>query len=148
MKTILVIAYHFPPGGGPGVQRVLKHITYLRETGWHPMVLTVENGDFPARDESLLAKIPLDVTVVRVPILEPYDLYRKFMGRKGAAIDVNVNKAGTQRKGVKERLAEWVRATVFIPDARIAWLRKAAKVGVELVHKHNIQAIYSRIRAP
>ena len=143
MKTILVIAYHFPPGGGPGVQRVLKHITYLRETGWHPMVLTVENGDFPARDESLLAKIPLDVTVVRVPILEPYDLYRKFMGRKGAAIDVNVNKAGTQRKGVKERLAEWVRATVFIPDARIAWLRKAAKVGVELVHKHNIQAIYS-----
>ena len=33
-KTVVVIAYHFPPGGGPGVQRVLKHVTYLREFGW------------------------------------------------------------------------------------------------------------------
>ena len=51
-RTVLVIAYHFPPGGGPGVQRVLKHVTYLREMGWRPVVLTVENGDFPARDDA------------------------------------------------------------------------------------------------
>jgi hypothetical protein len=122
MKTVLVVAYHFPPGGGPGVQRVLKHVTYLRDAGWRPIVMTVENGDFPARDESLLAKIPSDVTVVRVPILEPYSLYRSFMGAKGAAIDVNVNKSSDQRSGWKERLAEFIRATLFIPDARVGWL--------------------------
>jgi hypothetical protein len=143
MKTVLVVAYHFPPGGGPGVQRVLKHVTYLRDAGWRPIVMTVENGDFPARDESLLAKIPSDVTVVRVPILEPYSLYRSFMGAKGAAIDVNVNKSSDQRSGWKERLAEFIRATLFIPDARVGWLLTAVKKGVELCRDHNIDAIYS-----
>ncbi|MCX6140905.1 MAG: hypothetical protein NTX15_08785 [Candidatus Kapabacteria bacterium] len=143
MKSVLVIAYHFPPGGGPGVQRVLKHVTYLREAGWNPIVLTVENGDFPARDESLLAKIPSDVSVIRVPILEPYQLYRRFMGSKGTAIDVNVNKSASERKGWKEKLAEWIRATFFIPDARVAWLLTAVKKGLELVKDHDIQAIYS-----
>ncbi|MBU3699557.1 MAG: glycosyltransferase family 4 protein [Candidatus Kapabacteria bacterium] len=143
MKKVLVIAYHFPPGGGPGVQRVLKHVTYLREAGWQPIVLTVENGDFPARDESLLSKVPSDVTVVRVPILEPYSLYRRFMGGKGAAIDVNVNKSGAQRSGWKERLAEFVRATFFIPDARVAWMLTAVTKAVDLVREHEISAIYS-----
>lgn len=143
MKTVLVIAYHFPPGGGPGVQRVLKHVTYLREAGWHPVVLTVENGDFPARDESLLEKIPSDVTVVRVPILEPYDLYRRFMGNKGAAIDVNVNKSSSDQRGWKERITNWIRATLFIPDARVGWLLTAVKKGLEMVKEHHIDAIYS-----
>lgn len=143
MKSVLVIAYHFPPGGGPGVQRVLKHVTYLRECGWRPIVMTVENGDFPARDESLLAKIPSDVHVVRVPILEPYDIYRSFMGRGTTAIDVNVNKSGDQRRGWKERVAEWIRATFFIPDARVGWMLTAVKAARRLVAEHNITAIYS-----
>ena len=142
-KKVLVIAYHFPPGGGPGVQRVLKHVTYLRDMGWQPVVLTVENGDFPARDESLVAKIPHDVRVVRVPIVEPYTLYRRFMGRKGAAVDVNVNKSRDQRSGWKENLAEWIRATFFIPDARIGWLRPATRRAIELIREEGISAIYS-----
>ena len=142
-KKVLVIAYHFPPGGGPGVQRVLKHVTYLREFGWTPIVLTVKDGDFPARDESLLDKIPSDVRVERVPIIEPYDIYRKFMGRKGAAVDVNVNKSSDQRSGWKERLSEFIRATFFIPDARIGWLRAATARAVELINEEGIQAIYS-----
>ena len=103
--------------------------------------MTVENGDFPARDESLLAKIPSDVHVVRVPILEPYDIYRSFMGRGTAAIDVNVNKSGDQRRGWKERLAEWIRATFFIPDARVGWMLTAVKAAKHLVDEHNITAI-------
>jgi len=143
MKTVLVIAYHFPPGGGPGVQRVLKHVTYLREAGWQPIVLTVENGDFPARDESLLSKIPSDVQVVRVPILEPYHLYRRFMGNKSSAIDVNVNKASSEQRGWKERITNWIRATLFIPDARVGWLLTAVKKGLEMANEHNVDAIYS-----
>jgi hypothetical protein len=142
-RTVLVIAYHFPPGGGPGVQRVLKHVTYLREMGWRPVVLTVENGDFPARDESLMAKIPDDVPVHRVPILEPYGIYRNLMGAKGAAIDVNVNKTSAQRRGWKAALAEFVRATFFIPDARVGWLLTAVRVGVALCNRYNVDAIYT-----
>ncbi|MCU0330511.1 MAG: glycosyltransferase [Candidatus Kapabacteria bacterium] len=143
MKTVLVVAYHFPPGGGPGVQRVLKHVTYLKAAGWRPIVLTVLDGDFPARDESLVARIPVDVPVIRVPILEPYNLYRMVLGRKGAAIDVNVNKTGSQRRGWKESLAEFIRATFFIPDARIGWLLTAIAAGMKAIKDYNVDAIYS-----
>lgn len=143
MKNVLVVAYHFPPGGGPGVQRVLKHITYLPQAGWNPIVLTVENGDFPARDESLLEKIPSSVPVIRVPIIEPYDIYRKFMGVKGAAIDVNVNKSEGQRRGIKANIAEFIRATFFIPDARILWLRSAVRTALNIISDYDIQAVYT-----
>ena len=102
MKSVLVIAYYFPPSGGPGVQRVLKHIQFLKEFGWNPIVLTVSNGDFPARDESLLEKIPSDIIVERTHIYEPYDLYRLLMGhKKGIAIDVNVIKKDNQKRTFK-----------------------------------------------
>src|ERR1041384_891591 len=73
MKKVLIVAYYFPPSGGPGVQRVLKYVQYLREFGWEPVVLTVRDGNFPARDESLLDEVPKDVTVIRTDIFEPYD---------------------------------------------------------------------------
>ena len=143
-KNVLVIAYYFPPSGGPGVQRVLKHVQYLKQFGWNPIVLTVSNGQFPARDESLLEQIPEDVLVVRTKIFEPYDLYRLLTGKKkGTSIDVNVIKKDDQKSTWKEQLAEWIRATFFIPDARIAWRFTAISKGLELIKQYDIQAIYS-----
>lgn len=143
-KNVLVIAYYFPPSGGPGVQRVLKHVQYLKQFGWNPIVLTVSNGQFPARDESLLEHIPKDVLVVRTKIFEPYDLYRLLTGKKkGTSIDVNVIKKDDQKISWKEKLAEWIRATFFIPDARIGWRFSAISKGLELIKEHNIEAIYS-----
>lgn len=144
MKTVLIVAYYFPPSGGPGVQRVLKHTQYLPEFGWKPVVLTVENGEFPARDESLLKKIPADIPVYRSHIYEPYDIYRAVTGKsKGMPIDVNNLKRDNQHRSFKESLAEFIRATLFIPDARIGWLPTAIKAGVELIRKYGVSAIYS-----
>ena len=96
MKKVLIISYYFPPSGGPGVQRILKFVKYLPEFGWEPLVLTVEDGDFPARDESLLSEVPADIKVYRTKIFEPYNLYRSLTGKKkNTAIDVeNINKEG------------------------------------------------------
>jgi hypothetical protein len=144
MKNLLIIAYYFPPSGGPGVQRVLKHVKYLPEFGWNPIVLTVSNGQFPARDESLLKQIPDSVKVYRSKIFEPYDLYRKLTGKKpGAAIDVNTIKKDDQKIGMKEKIAEFIRATFFIPDARVLWLNEA-KISVDqIMRENNIDAVYS-----
>jgi hypothetical protein len=144
LKKLLIIAYYFPPSGGPGVQRVLKHIKYLPEFGWQPVVLTVSNGQFPARDESLLAQIPDSTIVYRTAIYEPYQFYRILTGKKpGTAIDVNVIKKESQKIGFKEKIAEFIRGTFFIPDARIGWLLSAGK-GLEKIFKeHDIDAIYS-----
>jgi glycosyltransferase involved in cell wall biosynthesis len=144
MKKVLIVAYYFPPSGGPGVQRVLKYVQYLRDFGWEPVVLTVRDGNFPARDESLLDEIPADVKVIRTEIFEPYDLYRKLTGKeKGTAIDVNtIRKEGTKIPA-SERVAEFIRATFFIPDARIGWYSHAVKAGLEAIEREGIDAIYS-----
>ncbi len=126
------------------MQRVLKHCQYLREFGWQPVVLTVSNGDFPARDESLLQQIPEDVHVERVHIPEPYDLYRKFTGaKKDAPVDVNVISKDGSSSDLKRSVAEWIRATFFIPDARMGWLWTGIPAAKRLVKEFNCQAVYS-----
>jgi glycosyltransferase involved in cell wall biosynthesis len=71
---ILVLAYHFPPIGGGGVQRNAKFVRYLPSFGYAPTVVTGQ-GQSPGRwtpgDETLLAEIPAEVEVLRVPGPEP-----------------------------------------------------------------------------
>ena len=126
------------------MQRALKHVRYLRDYGWNPIVLTVENGQFPARDESLLEQIPADTIIKRTHIYEPYDIYRALTGKKpGSAVDVETIKKEGQKVKFTEKLAEFIRATFFIPDARIGWQITARKAAMQLIKEHNIQAIYS-----
>jgi hypothetical protein len=144
MKKLLIIAYYFPPSGGPGVQRVLKHIKYLPEFGWEPTVFTVSNGHFPARDESLLKQIPEGIRVIRSKIIEPYGAYKKLTGKKAdTAVDVNVIKTESQKIGFKDTVAELIRATFFIPDARTLWQWTSRKELKRVLRENEFDAIYS-----
>lgn len=140
---MLIISYYFPPSGGPGVQRVLKFVKYLPEFGWQPIVLTVKDGDFPARDESLLEEVPSSVNVHRTDIFEPYDLYRKLTGRKkGQAVDVDNIEQGSKKK-LSDKLAEFIRATFFIPDARRGWKKYAVAEGKKIIDAEKPDIIFS-----
>jgi glycosyltransferase involved in cell wall biosynthesis len=74
VKHVLLLAYHFPPLGGAGVQRNTKVVHHLTELGYK---LTVVTG--PGRpehhwsplDESMTAEIPPAVAVHRLPAPEP-----------------------------------------------------------------------------
>ncbi|MEX2116105.1 MAG: glycosyltransferase [Bacteroidota bacterium] len=144
MKKVLIVSYYFPPSGGPGVQRVLKFVKYLPVFGWQPVVLTVENGDFPARDESLLKEIPPTVTVYRTKIFEPYSLYRKLTGKaEGSPVDVENIPGSPRKRSLTESFAAFIRSTFFIPDARIGWYPYATTEGLEIIRNEGIQAIYS-----
>ncbi|MDM7926683.1 MAG: glycosyltransferase, partial [bacterium] len=136
--------YYFPPSGGAGVQRALKFVKYLRDFGWEPVVLTVrEDADFPARDESLLSEVPAGVEVVRTGIFEPYGLYRKWTGKAGnAAIDIETNTGGKQ-SGIRERVADLVRSTFFIPDARCFWKPSALAAAEGILKRRKVDAIVS-----
>jgi hypothetical protein len=144
VKKVLIVTYYFPPSGGPGVQRVLKFVKYLPEFGWQPVVLTVQDGDYPARDESLLAEIPQHAIVYRTKIFEPYRLYRKLTGKAvNMPVDVENIPQGGKKKSLTESLAEFVRSTFFIPDARIGWYPYAVPQGLKIIKEQNIEAIYS-----
>jgi hypothetical protein len=144
MKKVLIVTYYFPPSGGPGVQRVLKFAKYLPQFGWEPIILTVKNGDYPAHDESLLKEIPPSLKIYRTKIFEPYNLYRKLTGKKtGVAVDVNTIPKKGERRKFSETIAEFIRATFFIPDARIGWLIPAVREGKKIIEQEHVEMIYS-----
>jgi glycosyltransferase involved in cell wall biosynthesis len=143
-KYVLFVSYYFPPAGGAGVQRILKFLKYLGEFGWTPIALVPQNPEYPARDESLIKELPKDLIVRYAPIFEPYELYRKFTGeQKGVHIDVNVKKEADAVRSMRERFAEFIRATIFIPDARIGWLLSAVREGQNILREYPVRAIYS-----
>jgi glycosyltransferase involved in cell wall biosynthesis len=71
-RRALVIAYHFPPLGGAGVQRTVKFAQHLPELGYEPVVLTGPgSGSLMPHDTSLETGLPPDLEVHRVAGPEP-----------------------------------------------------------------------------
>ena len=123
LPRVLVVTYYFPPAGGPGVQRVLKTVRYLRDAGFEPVVLTVADGAFPSRDDALAADVPDDVEVLRTRAPDPFRLYARLTGTEG------VPTGAVETEGALARIALWVRANLFLPDARVGWVPFAKHAG-------------------
>lgn len=143
MKKILVITYYWPPSGGAGVQRWLKFVKYLPEFGWEPVVYTPSNPENPVDDNQLLKDIPDGIEIIKTPIWEPYDLYKKFVGRKK---DDKINSAflnENRKTGITEKLSVWIRGNFFIPDARKFWIRPSIRFLSEYLKKNKIDVIAS-----
>ena len=69
-----MLAYHFPPVGGAGVQRAVKFARYLGEFGYDAVVLTGNGqaeGRWTPRDETLLEELPPGLDVLRLAAPEP-----------------------------------------------------------------------------
>ena len=142
-KKVLIITYYWPPSGGSGVQRWLKFVKYLREFGWEPVVYTPLNPESPVNDNSLEKDIPSGITILKTEIKEPYNLYKKFIGRKK---DEKISAAFlTEKKKPKlaERIAVWVRGNFFIPDARKWWVKLSIEFLSDYLSKNKIDTIVS-----
>lgn len=127
-KRILVLTYYWPPSGGAGVQRWLKWVKYIRLAGWEPVVYTVDQGEWPTEDRSLLNDIPADLECIKHKITEPYAIYKWFTGRKPTD-RINPAFFSEQSKQTwRERLSIWIRANFFIPDARCWWINPSIRV--------------------
>lgn len=142
MNRVMIITYYWPPSGGGGVQRWVKFARYLGENGWAPVVVAPDGASYPVEDASLAADIPSEVEVLRVPIWEPFAAGQKVLGKK--ATDVERLGASAQREtqgGFAGWLARWVRGNVFIPDARVGWVRPATRAIRQYLSQHPVDAI-------
>ena len=125
MKRVLVVSYYFPPAGGPGVQRVLKTVKYLRDFGYEPTVLTVADGAYPQHDATLMQDVPDGVAVHRTQALDPFGVYGRLTGRSRK--EAVVLGSTTRETGLMGALGRWLRANVFLPDARVGWVPYAIR---------------------
>lgn len=139
MKKILIIAYYWPPAGGPGVQRWLKFVKYLRDFEIEPVVYVPENPEYPLIDTSLLNEVPEGITVFKQPIVEPYRFASFLSKKKTKQISSGIIQTKTQ--SITEKLLLWIRGNFFIPDARKYWVRPSVTYLHGILKQEGIETI-------
>jgi len=139
-KKVLIITYYWPPAGGPGVQRWLKFIKYLPDFNIEPIVYVPSNPNYPVTDESLVDEIPKGLTVIKQPIVEPYQLASKLSKGKSDTISKGIIPE-QKKQGVMERLMLFVRGNFFIPDARKKWIKPSVNYLSTYIRDYSIDTI-------
>jgi glycosyltransferase involved in cell wall biosynthesis len=143
MKRVLIITYYWPPSGGAGVQRWLKFAKYLRNFGWEPVIYTPENPEYPEADESLFKDIPIGVEVIKRPIWEPYNAYKRFIGQEKEE-KIQAGFLSVKKKNPHiENISVWIRGNLFIPDARKFWIKPSIRFLLKYLDEYPVDAMVS-----
>lgn len=121
-RRVLVIAYHFPPLGGGGVQRTVKHVKYLPAHGFDPIVVTTGSGVYHARDAGLETDVSASLPVLRAPEL--------LWGRRLQRL--------VQSRGIPclASIAAW-------PDQEAGWIPGAVGLALRAIRAHRPDVIYT-----
>ena len=96
----------------------------LPEHQWTPIVATPLNPDVPVQDTSLKSDICDEAEVWRFPIWEP----SRFLNQLGVGNSSSrLGSDAGSRSSLLGRFVRWVRGNVFVPDARICWVKPTTK---------------------
>ena len=121
MKKVLFVTYYWPPSGKASLHWPLDMIKYLPENNWHPAVLTAAEDTFSQKDESLIDGIDPTLVVIKTKSPEPFNVYKKFLGQNKDDTLIASETISETKKGLRHRIAIWIRMNLFIPDARVGW---------------------------
>lgn len=135
MQKVLIVTYYWPPSAGGGVQRWLKLAAHLPEFGIEPVIFTPENPAFNLRDISLLKDIPPGLEVWKFPIWEPV----KLLGKANQPFQGQVLEK--KKKGFLDRMTIFLRATLFIPDPRLFWVRPSVNFLQKMIETNEIGTV-------
>ncbi len=115
---------------------------YLPDFGWKVTVLTVDAAfaSYPDVDLQLEAEVGDATEVIRTRSWDPYSAYARWTGKKKADA-VGVGFLGADHASAKEKVARWVRANLFLPDARVGWVKHARKAGLKALKSDQYDAI-------
>ncbi|MCJ7552721.1 MAG: glycosyltransferase [Ignavibacteriaceae bacterium] len=141
MKQLLFITYFWPPSGKATLHWPLKIIKYLPDNNWQPIVLTADEDTFTQKDFSLLEDIDPKLKVFKSKTYEPFNFYKKFIGKKPEEKLIASETISLENKSLTHRISIWIRMNLFIPDSRIGWYLSAVKTGEKIISNNKIDAI-------
>ena len=140
MKNVLIITYYFPPAGGPGVQRWLKFVKYLPDFDIQPIVYVPENPTYPIIDNDLVDEIPENAIVLKHKIFEPYQIASIFSKNNTKKISSGII-PNRKKQTFLQQLFLWIRGNIFIPDARVYWVKPSVKFLEKYILENKIDTI-------
>ena len=145
---LLLIACHFPPGGGIQVQRALSLAKYLPQNGFEVHVLTTRYPQVPYYDPGLLRHIPESVKVHRTWSLEPPFHIRKRIWSLFGSARGSSGKA-SQKPAAQPGVKQYLRGVVtrrLTPDPQRLWYPFAMHCADRLIERESIR--YVLVTAP
>ena len=139
-KKVLIISYYWPPAGGPGVQRWLKFVKYLPDFSIQPIVYIPQNPTYPILDEGLQKDVSDKAIVLTNKIFEPYQLASFFSKNTTQKISSGIIPAA-KKQTLLQRFLLWIRGNLFIPDARVFWVKPSVKFLKKYIQEHQIDTL-------
>jgi len=116
-KTILMIAFHYPPmKGSSGVLRSLSFTNNIIDYGWKPVVMTVCPEAHPKIDDTSVKEVRKEVEIIRN---HAYDAARHLSFR-----------------GIYPGIFAW-------PDRWASWAISAIPTGIKIIKKYKPDVIWS-----
>ncbi len=139
-KKLLIITYYWPPAGGPGVQRWLKFVKYLPDFDVQPIVFVPKNPTYPIVDSNLVSEVSDKAIILKTPIFEPYQLASFLSKNKTKKISSGII-PNQKKQSFLEKLMLWVRGNLFIPDARVFWVKPSVAYLEKYIRENEIDTI-------
>ena len=143
MKKVLFISYFWPPSGKASLHWPLDIIRHLPKDQIEPIILTVEEESFTQKDKSLLRKVDPNWQIIKSKALEPFDLYRKFIGKNKNEKLSSSETISLENKKLSHRISIWIRMNLFVPDARVGWNFTAYRAAKKYYLKEKFDAVVS-----
>lgn len=116
---------------------------YLPEYGWQPIIYTALNPEYPILDHSLEKDVLPSIEVIRYPIWEPYNLYKRFTGIQHQERVYSGFLSESKPRSLAQKLSIWIRGNFFIPDARCFWVKPSIKFLLKELKQNPVDAIVS-----
>ena len=136
MKSVVMIAYSFPPDGSAGVYRSLRFTRHLPAMGWSARVIAADLAPYSwtRYDPALLALVPSETEVIRVRRRDPWQALQarraQHTQEKLSSVPVEIAKQlrATHYAPARSFLRDIVRtveAWCYHPDMAMGWISPA-----------------------
>jgi hypothetical protein len=140
MKSVLMIAYYFPPDGSAGVYRPLRFVRHLPARGWQPSVVTANGNGYARYDPQLMELVPKDVEIVPV---SGDDIWQTIQAKRARRVKKRMagsaeNAAKLQRAHVRparsllRKVVHTAEAWFYYPDLARPWIAPATRATVTI----------------
>ena len=122
------------------MQRWLKFVKYLPDFGIEPVVYIPENPTYPLTDSELGFEVSPAVTILRQKIIEPYAWASVFSKGNTKKISSGII-PNRKKQSLLQRTMLWIRGNIFIPDARVLWVKPSVAFLSKYIAENGIDTI-------
>ena len=153
-KSVLMIAYYFPPDGCAAVYRSLRFLKELAKKQWCMTVICCEPYQYERNDPQLLDQVPPSARVVRIKQWDPWCAFQTWRGvrteRKLAESSEEAVRHFVAGHHVpwRARLRDLVKTTeacVYRPDMAMPWIRPTTRAALAICRQDQPNVMWATI---